>query len=98
MKSTFFVTTFVLHKQINKHMQEQTQQDKQLEPKPRSEELSKDELRRLEKEVSKFPTKQKAGKAIGIPNRNTLRSILKGGSGSFENIEIIRKYLSSKAA
>ncbi len=78
-------------------MDAQELQDTQSGIKPKSVLLEPDEQKKLKKFVDNCHTKQEAVKKLGLRNRGTLRSILNSGSGSHDNITLIREKISSAA-
>jgi hypothetical protein len=75
---------------MTKQMYKQTLQTMHVPKKHRSVALHASELQWLKDFVSNCPTQTVALEQLGLRNRGTLANILKGGSGSHDNIEIIR--------
>jgi hypothetical protein len=86
---------------MKQQMKKQTmkaEQNKQIVVKHKSVKLKAAELKKLKSEVNEFPSQEVAASEIGINHRNTLANIMAKGSGSSDNIEIIKNYLKRIAA
>lgn len=78
-------------------MSAQSLQGNETTPKYKSVKLEPKEITALKQFISKHPNRSVAATALGLKSRTTLGNILRAGSGSQDNITLIREKIGTAA-
>jgi hypothetical protein len=84
---------FLIFALFNQMLEQMNKQMQDMEINQKSVELTASELRKLKNKFRKSRNKQKLAEGLGLRNRGTLARIISFGSGSSENIAILRSKL-----